>query len=93
MPVYQGVADPNGLQDPVAPMYIVAGGAGNIEGLSDVGDRQAYNAFAYADDFSYARVSILDKNQLQVQFIRSTTGEVLDESMLYKSHTKQFVVQ
>ncbi|KAI1167355.1 Metallo-dependent phosphatase-like protein [Nemania serpens] len=92
-PVYQDVADPKGLQDPAAPMYIVAGGAGNIEGLSDVGARQAFNEFAYADDFSYARVSILDANQLRVQFFRSTTGEVLDESVLYKSHAQRFVVQ
>ncbi|KAI0870350.1 Metallo-dependent phosphatase-like protein [Hypoxylon argillaceum] len=93
LPTYQGVADPSGMQDPKAPMYVVAGGAGNIEGLSTVGDRQAYNAFAYADDFSYARVSVLDKNNLQVQFIRSATGEVLDQSVLYKSHTQRFVVQ
>ncbi|KAI0971286.1 Metallo-dependent phosphatase-like protein [Xylaria arbuscula] len=92
-PVYNGTADAKGLQDPTAPLYIVAGGAGNIEGLSDVGTVQAYNAFAYADDFSYARVSLLDANQLQVQFIRSATGEVLDQSVLYKSHSTQFVVQ
>ncbi|KAI1275126.1 Metallo-dependent phosphatase-like protein [Xylaria sp. FL0933] len=92
-PVYNGTADAKGLQDPAAPMYIVAGGAGNIEGLSDVGTRQAYNDFAYADDFSYARVSLLDANQLRVQFIRSTTGEVLDESVLFKSHSTRFVVQ
>lgn len=71
----------------------MAGGAGNIEGLSSVGTKQAYNAFAYADDFSYARISLLDENQLQVQFVRSTTGEVLDESVLYKSHEERFVVQ
>ncbi|RYC63540.1 hypothetical protein CHU98_g2680 [Xylaria longipes] len=92
-PVYNSTADPKGLNDPAAPLYIVAGGAGNIEGLSSVGTKQAYNAFAYADDFSYARVSLLDGNQLQVQFIRSTTGEILDESTLYKSHTERFVVQ
>jgi acid phosphatase len=92
-PVNNSIADPKGLQDPAAPMYIVAGGAGNIEGLSSVGTKPAYNAFAYADDFSYARVSLLDTHQLQVQFIRSTTGEILDESVLYKSHSQRFVVQ
>ncbi|TRX91135.1 hypothetical protein FHL15_007923 [Xylaria flabelliformis] len=92
-PVYNSTVDPKGLNDPAAPMYIVAGGAGNIEGLSSVGTKQAYNAFAYADDFSYARVSLMDKNQLQVQFIHSTTGEVLDQSTLYKSHSESFVVQ
>ena len=49
-PVYTGTADPNGLQNPKAPMHVVAGGAGNIEGLSSVGSNVSYNAFAYADD-------------------------------------------
>ncbi|KAF3015864.1 hypothetical protein E8E14_007805 [Neopestalotiopsis sp. 37M] len=93
LPVVNSTADANGLQDPKAPMYIVAGGSGNIEGLSSVGTAQAYNAFAYADDFSYATVSLLDANNLRVDFIRSSTGEVLDTSTLYKSHTEQFVVQ
>ncbi|KAI1080837.1 Metallo-dependent phosphatase [Whalleya microplaca] len=92
-PVYNNSADPNGLKDPKAPMYIVAGGAGNIEGLSAVGSNLSYNAFAYADDFSYAKISILNANNLQVDFIKSATGEDLDTSVLYKSHTEQFVVQ
>ncbi|KAI0527987.1 Metallo-dependent phosphatase-like protein [Xylaria bambusicola] len=92
-PVYNGTPDAAGLQDPNAPMYIVAGGAGNIEGMVDIGKRQSYNEFAYDDDFSYARISLLDKNRLRVQFIRSATGQILDESVLYKSHSTQFVVQ
>jgi hypothetical protein len=81
------------MNDPKAPMYIVAGGAGNIEGLSSVGTNVSFNAFAYADDFSYATVSFLDTNNLKVDFIRSSTGDILDSSVLYKSHTEQFVVQ
>lgn len=93
LPVYNNVADPNGMKDPKAPMYIVAGGAGNIEGLSKIGKKPPFNAFAYADHFSYAMVKFTDINNLQVDFIRSATGEVLDTSVLYKSHTQQFVVQ
>ncbi|KAI1337957.1 Metallo-dependent phosphatase-like protein [Xylariaceae sp. FL0016] len=93
LPTYRNKVDPNGMDDPKAPMYIVSGGAGNIEGMSPVGTNTSYNAFAYADDFSYATVSFLDSNNLQVNFIRSTTGEILDTSTLYKSHTDQFVEQ
>lgn len=89
LPVYAGEIDPRGLSDPRAPMCIVTGGAGIIEGLREVGSKPDYTAFAYADDFSYGRVSFLDSNRLQVDFIRSSTGETLE---LYKSHQEQFVV-
>ncbi|KAK8052557.1 acid phosphatase [Apiospora rasikravindrae] len=92
-PVYAGEADPKGLDDPTAPMYIVAGGAGNIEGLDKVKKLPKFAAFAYADGFSYGKIKFLDENRLQVDFIRSSTGETLDSSVLYKSHKEQFVVQ
>jgi len=89
-PVYNNVADPAGLQNPKAPMYIVAGGAGNIEGLSSVGSNYSTNVFAYADDFSYASVKFKNATYLEVDFIRSSTGEVLDTSTLYKKHDVAF---
>ncbi len=92
-PVVNGTADPAGLNNPKAPMYIVAGGAGNIEGLSAVGANVSSNRFAYADDFSYATVSFVDAQHLRVDFIRSETGAVLDSSTLYKAHDQRFVVQ
>ena len=93
LPVFNGTADANGMKDPKAPMYIVAGGAGNIEGLSSVGSEPSYTEFAYADDYSYATLKFVDENNLQVDFIRSSNGSVLDSSTLYKSHTTSFVVQ
>lgn len=93
LPANNSIVDPNGMNNPTAPMYIVSGGTGNIEGLSAVGTNVSFNAFAYADDFSYATVSFLDANNLQVDFIRSATGQLLDSSVLYKAHTQQFVVQ
>ena len=91
--VYNNTADPAGLQNPKAPMYIVAGGAGNIEGLSSVGRNYSTNVFAYADDFSYATVKFVDANHLGVDSIRSSTNVVLDTSVLYKAHNQSFVVQ
>lgn len=92
-PLYNGTVDANGMTDPKAPLYIVAGGAGNIEGLSDVGTEPSYTEFVYADDYSYATLHFLDEQHLQVDFIRSSTGDVLDSSTLYKSHSTPFVVQ
>ncbi|KAH8803404.1 Metallo-dependent phosphatase-like protein [Xylogone sp. PMI_703] len=93
LPVYNSTADPKGMNDPKAPMYIVAGGAGNIEGTAAVGSNVSFNTFAYADDFSFATIHFQDAHHLRVDFIRSSTGEVLDSSTLYKSHKQQFVVQ
>lgn len=93
LPVYNGTADAAGQNDPKAPMYIIAGGAGNIEGLSSVGSNYSTNVFAYGDDFSYATLKVQDAQHLGIDFIRSSTGEVLDSSVLYKSHNQNFVVQ
>ncbi|EFX04386.1 metallo-phosphoesterase [Grosmannia clavigera kw1407] len=93
LPINNSIADANGLNDPKAPAYIIAGGAGNVEGLSSVGDNATANVFAYADGFSYATVSFVDAYNLKVDFFRSSNGELLDSSVLYKSHTEQFVDQ
>ncbi|KAL7903845.1 Metallo-dependent phosphatase-like protein [Trichoderma velutinum] len=91
-PVYNNTADPNGMNDPKAPMYIVNGGAGNIEGLADLGDSLPFSAYGNDKDFSFAKVKLLDKNHMQIDFIKSETREVLDSSVLFKSHKDQFVI-
>lgn len=93
VPVYNNSADPAGQKNPKAPMYIVSGGTGNIEGLSDVGDRQPFNAFAYADDFSYGTLRFHNQTHLQIDFIKSSDGSLLDSSVLVKDHSTAFVVQ
>lgn len=93
LPLNNTVIDPNGMNDPKAPMYIVAGGPGNIEGLSAVGDNKTGNVFAYADDYSYATVTFLDAQHMQTDFYQSSTGQLLDSSVLFKSHNTSFVIQ
>ncbi|PWY83333.1 putative acid phosphatase [Aspergillus heteromorphus CBS 117.55] len=78
-PVVNGTADPNGLDNPAAPI--------------SVGTEPSYTAFAYADDYSFASLRFLNATDLQVDFIRSETGEVLDSSVLHKDHATQFVMQ
>ncbi|ROV94387.1 hypothetical protein VSDG_05876 [Cytospora chrysosperma] len=92
-PVNNSVIDSADMDDPKSPMYIIAGGAGNIEGATPVGSNITSNRFAYADTFSYATLTFADENNLEINFINSETGEILDTSTLYKSHTEQFVVQ
>ncbi|KAL4966149.1 purple acid phosphatase family protein [Aspergillus stella-maris] len=93
-PVYNNQADANGMDDPKAPMYIVAGGAGNIEGLSTIGSTKPdFLEFGNDEVYSYATVRFEDRNNLRVEFVASATGEILDSSVLYKSHGERFVRQ
>lgn len=93
LPVYNNTVDPAGMNNPTAPMYIVSGGAGNIEGLASLGTNISCTVFGYDEDFSYAALTFMNSTVLQIDFIQSLTGEVLDSSQLYKAHAEQFVVQ
>ncbi|MCO5566264.1 hypothetical protein L7F22_019940 [Adiantum nelumboides] len=92
-PVYNNTADPAGYNNPKAPMYVVIGGAGNIEGHSSISGRQSYNDFAYNDSFGYGTLTFHNRTHLEVKFINSVDGSVLDQSMLYKAHKDNFVSQ
>ncbi|KAL4807888.1 Metallo-dependent phosphatase-like protein [Aspergillus unguis] len=92
-PAYNNVADSNGLNDPKAPMYIVAGGAGNIEGLSSIDTKPDLMEFGNDEDYTFSTISFLNRTHLQVEFLASSTGEVLDSSVLVKGHKERFVRQ
>ncbi|KAI9370240.1 Metallo-dependent phosphatase-like protein [Aspergillus egyptiacus] len=92
-PVYDDVIDTNGMDNPRAPMYIVSGAAGNIEGLTKAIIRPESTAFFNDEDYTYSTIRFLDANHLQVDFIKSTTGEILESSTLYKRHEERFVRQ
>ncbi|SNX85467.1 related to Acid phosphatase precursor [Melanopsichium pennsylvanicum] len=92
-PTYKGTVDVAGLNNPKAPWYIVAGAAGNIEGLSSAGTIPAYNAFIDDSHNGYARLTFETKNKLRVDMIHSTDGSVLDSATLTKDHKDQFVRQ
>ncbi|KAG6021204.1 hypothetical protein E4U41_002554 [Claviceps citrina] len=93
MPVFNNTADPAGMDNPAAPMYIVAGGPGNIEGLDKLGKMPPYTAYGNDEEFCYARLAFESAHSLRVDFVRSSTGDVVDTSTLKKVHDKKFVVQ
>ncbi|GAA6060949.1 hypothetical protein JCM10212_003857, partial [Sporobolomyces blumeae] len=50
-PIYNGTVDPNGLNNPRAPMYVVAGNAGHYDGLDSFDDPvKRSNGSAYSMD-------------------------------------------
>ena len=90
-PLFKNRTDPRGLNNPTYPMYIVAGGAGNIEGLSKVGSNLTGNRFAYADSQSFARLNFLSREKLGIHFYKSDGAELLDSSVLVKEHNVRLV--
>lgn len=93
LPMYNSTADAAGMNNPKAPMYIITGGAGSIEGLSNLGDPEPYTEFSNAEVFAFATIRVDDANHLKVDFIQSSSGTVLDSSVLYKEHKERFVIQ
>ncbi|KAL4883141.1 Metallo-dependent phosphatase-like protein [Aspergillus karnatakaensis] len=93
VPIYNSAVDPKGMDDPKAPMYIVSGAAGNIEGLVKASSKPEGLEWVNDEVYAYANIRFLDRTRVRVDFIESTTGETLDSSTLVKSHSERFVRQ
>lgn len=93
LPVYNSNPDPKGMQDPKAPMYIVSGAAGNIEGLSSISSKPDFTQFSNDENYAYATIRFVDESHLRIVFLDVVSGDVLDQSTLFKSHKQRFVRQ
>lgn len=85
-PVYKGQIDPNHLDNPRAPWYIVNGAAGNFEGHTTVSKWADYTAFLNQDQYGWSKLVFHNATHLEHQFISSETGNVVDQTVLYKDH-------
>jgi hypothetical protein len=78
---------PHSLRLPFFASPVVNGAAGNIEGLGSLGSPlPPYVVWANDTLFGFSLFTFQDKNHLQVQFISSHDGSVLDSAVLYKQH-------
>ncbi|KAI5476675.1 Metallo-dependent phosphatase-like protein [Pseudohyphozyma bogoriensis] len=86
-PIAKGVLDPNGYNNPSAPMYIVNGAAGHWEGLDSLAStRPSYIDFAEDTVYGFNKLTFVDKHNLIVEFIENINGTVIDSVVLYKQH-------
>lgn len=83
-----GIADPNGLNNPAAPWYIVNGAAGHYDGLDSFTALTSYHRFGLstADGiYGWSRLTYHNCTHLTHEFVNSANGTVLDSATLYKN--------
>ncbi|EST10219.1 Iron/zinc purple acid phosphatase-like C-terminal domain protein [Kalmanozyma brasiliensis GHG001] len=82
-----GVIDPNGLNNPKGPMYILTGAAGHFDGLDAAKTPfPAYTQFVNDTLYGFSRLTFHNRTHLTHEFVSSKTGSVLDSATLYKQH-------
>ncbi|ORY28956.1 Metallo-dependent phosphatase-like protein [Naematelia encephala] len=87
MPMKNYAIDPNGLNNPAAPLDIVNGAAGHYDGLDALLNATYYSAVQNDVTFGWSRLTFHNRTHLTHQFIASANSSVLDEVTLYKEHS------
>ncbi|KAK9320483.1 Metallo-dependent phosphatase-like protein [Lipomyces orientalis] len=87
-PIANGVADPNELDNPSAPWYILNGAGGHYDGI-DTYDEPLPDYVRFIQDTTYgwSRLTFHNCTHMTHEFIVSGNGTVLDTATLYKNHT------
>ncbi|BGO94875.1 hypothetical protein NBRC10512_007162 [Rhodotorula toruloides] len=87
-PMMNGTVDPNGLNNPRAPLPVLNGASGHYDGLDQFDQTPLYTGTLHALDTEYGwgRLTFHNKTHLTYQFIASRNGSVIDEHTLYKEH-------
>jgi hypothetical protein len=85
-PTYNNVIDPNGLNNPYAPLYLTNGAAGHYDGLDTFTAIQPYSVYHQAADYAWTTVSFTNATHLTVNSMWSANNTVFDSATLYKAH-------
>ncbi|KAG5367942.1 Acid phosphatase [Yarrowia sp. C11] len=88
----KGNIDPNGLNNPSAPWYIVNGAAGHYDGL-DTAKKTDEPWLAYWQDtmYGWSKFTVHNATHLTHSFVISSNNSLLDTQTLYKSRGKEKV--
>jgi hypothetical protein len=86
-PIYNGVIDPNGLNNPNVTLYITNGAAGHYDGLDTFTTIQPYSVYHEASDYAYSTISFTNSTHMTVSTLWSANNTVFDSAVLYKAHT------
>ncbi|KAK4705025.1 acid phosphatase type 7, partial [Phenoliferia sp. Uapishka_3] len=85
-PIKNGTVDPAGFNNPSAPAYVINGAAGHFEGLDALGTLPSYTTWSNDVEYGYSKLSFKSRTQMEISFIGSNSGDVLEAVQLYKHH-------
>lgn len=74
-----------------SPSTVVTGAAGNVEGRASLGDTSAFPSYVdWASDeyYGFSLLKFIDRQHIEVQFVKSDDGTVLDSATLFKKHDR-----
>ncbi|KAK4687786.1 acid phosphatase type 7, partial [Tremellales sp. Uapishka_1] len=86
-PVYNNTIDPNGYNNPSAPMYITNGLGGHYDGV-DVSSDPLPAVIAKGIDavYGWSLLTFANSTHMKHEFVASRNSTVLDTTWLYKQH-------
>lgn len=93
LPMFNNQPDQAGYNNPKAPVYLVAGAAGNIEGLTFSYQFPDGYVWGNDQDHAFATLTVHNRTHLTSRFFRSSDGVKIDEQTLYKQHHERSVNQ
>ncbi|KAK9483817.1 Metallo-dependent phosphatase-like protein [Lipomyces starkeyi] len=85
--IANGTADPNELNNPSAPWYIMNGAAGHYDGLDPIEFTTDYMRYAQNSTYGWSKLTFHNCTHMTHEFIVSGNGTVLDTATLYKDHS------
>ncbi|KAK9364689.1 Metallo-dependent phosphatase-like protein [Lipomyces kononenkoae] len=86
-PIKNGTADPNELNNPSSPWYILNGAAGHYGGLDPVQGNPDYIRFIQNSTYGWSKLTFHNCTHLTHEFVNSENNTILDTATLYKSRT------
>ncbi|KAK9236928.1 Metallo-dependent phosphatase-like protein [Lipomyces kononenkoae] len=86
-PIRNGTADPNELNNPSSPWYILNGAAGHYDGLDPIEGSPDYSRYVQNSTYGWSKLTFHNCTHLTHDFVASGNGTVLDTATLYKNHT------
>lgn len=84
-PIASNKTDPNGLNNPSSPLYILNGIAGHYDGIDPM-DYPLPDYVSYGQDtvYGWSRFTVHNCSHITHEFVASSNDSVLDKAVLYK---------